>query len=281
MQHVVPVSISPPSRQTTPSASRRASPSSTPAASGSSSRTRSRTGGWGFGRGCGTAGGGTCSRPSPRSAVRGSSWGTWRTRRGSPETQHQRTARVRDPRTRRGSPETQHQRTARVRILELGGKALKRNTSAPLALGTLSIYSTKMVRKWTQANLAIHFNNIFIFTIKTQSAEHHKHSLLQRRIEANYIHSVIKLWNISILPECNFKQFVHIELLDHSSRCYKQSHRVMWWWGGPDRQTHTLQRTSTGVDIFFSLIFSYFCFLVAACRRQTWPIRTTVASMYG
>lgn len=28
----------------------------------------------------------------------------------------------------------------------------------------------------------------------------------------------------------------------------------------------TLQRTSTGVDIFFSLIFSYFCFLVAALR---------------
>ena len=27
----------------------------------------------------------------------------------------------------------------------------------------------------------------------------------------------------------------------------------------------TLHRTSTGVDIFFSLIFSYFCFFVAAC----------------
>ena len=27
-----------------------------------------------------------------------------------------------------------------------------------------------------------------------------------------------------------------------------------------------LHSTSTGVDIFFSLIFSYFCFLVAALR---------------
>jgi len=26
----------------------------------------------------------------------------------------------------------------------------------------------------------------------------------------------------------------------------------------------TLHKTSTGVDIFFSLIFSYFCFFVAA-----------------
>lgn len=30
----------------------------------------------------------------------------------------------------------------------------------------------------------------------------------------------------------------------------------------------TLHRTSTGVDIFFSQIFSYFCFFVAACGRR-------------
>lgn len=30
----------------------------------------------------------------------------------------------------------------------------------------------------------------------------------------------------------------------------------------------TLQRTSTGVDIFFSLILSYFCFLVAAYKNH-------------
>ena len=32
----------------------------------------------------------------------------------------------------------------------------------------------------------------------------------------------------------------------------------------PYTQNHTKKSTSTGVDIFFSLIFSYFCFLVAA-----------------
>jgi len=32
---------------------------------------------------------------------------------------------------------------------------------------------------------------------------------------------------------------------------------------------HTLQRISTGVDIFLSLIFSYFCFFVAAWKQQT------------
>jgi len=31
----------------------------------------------------------------------------------------------------------------------------------------------------------------------------------------------------------------------------------------------TLQRISIGVDIFLSLIFSYFCFFVAASKRQT------------
>ena len=31
--------------------------------------------------------------------------------------------------------------------------------------------------------------------------------------------------------------------------------------------TLTLHKTSTGVDIFFSLIFSYFCFFVAACGK--------------
>ena len=38
-------------------------------------------------------------------------------------------------------------------------------------------------------------------------------------------------------------------------------------------KSFTLQRTSTGVDIFFSLIFSYFCFLVAAL--PTWKVKKT------
>jgi len=32
--------------------------------------------------------------------------------------------------------------------------------------------------------------------------------------------------------------------------------------------SQTLQRTSTGVDIFFSLMRSYFCFLLAAYTSQ-------------
>ena len=47
----------------------------------------------------------------------------------------------------------------------------------------------------------------------------------------------------------------------------------------------TLQRISTGVDIFFSLIFSYFCFFVAALNQQTnkqqvFTVQTTTSSNY-
>lgn len=41
----------------------------------------------------------------------------------------------------------------------------------------------------------------------------------------------------------------------------KKFHFTVWH----HLETLTLHKTSTGVDIFFSLIFSYFCFFVAAC----------------
>lgn len=44
---------------------------------------------------------------------------------------------------------------------------------------------------------------------------------------------------------------------------------------------HTLHNTSTGVDIFFSLIFSYFCFFVAACREKNIMLHTTIWYGHG
>ena len=40
------------------------------------------------------------------------------------------------------------------------------------------------------------------------------------------------------------------------------------------REGHTLHSTSMGVDSFFSLIFSYFCFFVAAYTKNIFLIIT-------